>query len=653
MIARKHLVALSALVLLAPLAYASSAAAAPISPDKTYKQPPPNVPYKPPPPQFTAPPADGFFWSAEPRAQKWADAWRPITLPETDKMKCEKEGDRNVCRKTEQVYDRDYVNPKSFNIIVSACVDKADWELDQAKKPTKRTYTWVANGQTYSGKDCIRTLPFPAQGSYPVKLTVDNKSYTQVVRVKDILIVAIGDSMSSGEGAPDQYQFVGEPYRPAEWVDRQCHRSKNAPAAQAAMAIEQMDPKTSVTFVSFACSGATLDTDSGLDTSMWNAYTGSVSKMSGTGIFGPYAGVESPQGDHKMDILEYREKGGFGIRLSQIDQVKGALEGKRRADAIVMSAGINDARFAAMMHTCALYSDCPEEGIGSAASKMPLKNRFARDADRVQDFYKRLGPELNPLANRVLVFQYPNAFTGDNKKTCEETLEDVALAWMPKAFRLGITAYEANWIQSFAGPRLDNAIRNGTAAAGFEYVVGPWEGFKGHGYCASDQQRWFNRAPEANVKQGPSLGDTKGTIHPNFIGYYELSKYIVKELTGKENNARPRPLSDKYVATPGKLLKVDVLSGVLANDSDTDIIGTLTVKSFTQPSSKISKVQVEPDGSFVYNAAGFSGTESFFYTVTDGVADAIGRVEITVPAAPSNGGGTTVVVKAPVGPLKP
>jgi hypothetical protein len=245
------------------------------------------------------------------------------------------------------------------------------------------------------------------------------------------------------------------------------------------------------------------------------------------------------------------------------------------------------------------------------------------------------------------VFQYPNAFTGDNKKTCNETLEDVALGFMPGALRLGITAYEANWIQSFAGPTLHNAIRVGTASAGFEFVEGPWEAFKGHGYCASDQQRWFNRATESNAHQGPSLGDTKGTIHPSSTGYYELSKFIVSALTAKENNARPRPLSDKYVATPGKLLKVDVLSGVLSNDNDTDILGTLTVKSFTQPSSKVSKVQVSPDGSFVYNAAGFSGKESFFYTVTDGISEAIGRVEITVPASAPSNGGTTIAPTMP------
>lgn len=641
----------ASVLLLAPLAASSDASAAPISPDKTYNIPPPDKPYKPPPPQYVPPPADGFHWQAEPRAEKWAAAWRPIKWPEVGKVTCVTEGASKVCRPTEQVYDPDYVHPKSFNILVSGCVTKADWEAGQANKPTTRTYTWTANGQTFSGKSCGRALTFPAQGTYPVTLTVDGKTYTQAVQVKDILIVALGDSMSSGEGAPDERQFVGEPYRAASWVDRQCHRSKFGPAAQAAVAIEKMDSRTSVTFLSFACSGATLDTDSTLDSSMWNGYVSSGSKMSGTGILGPYAGIEAPPGDKAMDIVEYREKGGFGIRKSQVEQMKEALGGRRRADAVVMSAGINDARFAAMMHTCALYTDCWAEKVGSAASKTELEKRFARDAGRIPDFYERLGKELSPLANRVMVFQYPNAFTGDDKKTCSETLHDVALSFMPKALRLGIDPKEAKWIQTWAGPTLHNNIKAGTQLANFEFVEGPWEAFKGHGYCASMQNRWFNTAVDSNNKQGPSLGDTKGTIHPNANGYRELAQFIVKELTSRDANAKPRPLSDSYATTVGKVFKVDVMKGVLANDSDPDIISALTVKSFTQPSGKVSKVQVEPDGSFAYNPAGFVGTDSFFYTVTDGVSEAIGRVEIKVTGtAPS---GSPPAINANVAPLKP
>src|SRR3546814_6617011 len=80
------------------------------------------------------------------------------------------------------------------------------------------------------------------------------------VRAKDLLIVSIGDSMASGEGNPDGYTWV-----PAlnnhitDWVYRRCHRSKTSGHALAAKAIEDASDKTSVTFLSYACSGGTFN----------------------------------------------------------------------------------------------------------------------------------------------------------------------------------------------------------------------------------------------------------------------------------------------------------------------------------------------------------------------------------------------------------
>jgi FG-GAP-like repeat len=42
------------------------------------------------------------------------------------------------------------------------------------------------------------------------------------------------------------------------WEDKRCHRSANAGPAQAALEIERSDPHTSVTFLSYACSGASI-----------------------------------------------------------------------------------------------------------------------------------------------------------------------------------------------------------------------------------------------------------------------------------------------------------------------------------------------------------------------------------------------------------
>ena len=64
-----------------------------------------------------------------------------------------------------------------------------------------------------------------------------------------------------------------DPLEPT-WQDERCHRSAFAGSAQAALAIEQADPRTSVTFVHLACSGAKVD----------------------VGLLEPYAGAEPTAG---------------------------------------------------------------------------------------------------------------------------------------------------------------------------------------------------------------------------------------------------------------------------------------------------------------------------------------------------------------------
>ena len=93
------------------------------------------------------------------------------------------------------------------------------------------------------------------------------------------------------------------------------------------------------------------------------------------------------------------------------------------------------------------------------------------------------------------------------------------------------------------------------------------------------------------------------------------------------NNA-PNAVADKATTTAGSPVTVDVL----ANDSDADG-DTLSVAAVTQ--GKNGMVVIE-DGKPVYTPnAGFSGTDSFTYTVSDGTDETIGSVDVTV-SAPGN-----------------
>ena len=631
---------------LTPLA-ASDASAAPRRFDN---EPQPTPPPAPPKPVYTKP-TEGFLWNAKSRVDGWIKAWRPQTWPEKSFPQA-------------QAYDPEYVNPSYWMIDVQGCITQEDWDLNMANKPAKNTYVWTANGKTTTLNRCITALQFPTQGLYPVSLEVRNSagatvlSKSRTVQVRDLLIVAMGDSMSSGEGSPDEREFEGTPYRAAQWVDRQCHRSKSSPAYLAAKRIEQMDPTTSVTFISFACSGATIEKEWGIDTAMFDSYeqNSEGANNGGSGMLGWYVGIESPQGDHVMDIETYRkQKNGLGV-LPQVQQLRNALAGKRKADAIVMSAGLNDAGFSKMLFTCTLYSDCPKELVGFQPNAIPLAKRFEQDVNRIPAAYKRLGSEMGGNAKRVLVFEYPNPFTNDKGQTCDEILEDV-ISVLPGPTALAMTKYESDWAQTFAEPRLHQAIRTGAQQAGFDFVPGVWASFKGHGYCASDQNRWLRRAAESAQVQGPGSihKNTKGTIHPNGYGYQELSKHIVKALTDPNMNHRPVAAADAYTMPGNQIFKMtDAGKGVLANDTDIDVMRTLKVVNHTQPDAgkNGSKVLVNADGTFTYNpGTGFVGTESFIYTVSDGSLEAIAKVTFTVtkpaaaPSGPTTLGTATPVIK--------
>ncbi|HEX8242125.1 MAG TPA: Ig-like domain-containing protein, partial [Longimicrobium sp.] len=72
--------------------------------------------------------------------------------------------------------------------------------------------------------------------------------------------------------------------------------------------------------------------------------------------------------------------------------------------------------------------------------------------------------------------------------------------------------------------------------------------------------------------------------------------------------------------------------GVLANDTDAETPSGLSVVPGTVPSASGGTVTLAADGSFTYlSAAGFTGTDSFEYVVTDGTLADTGTVTMNVP----------------------
>ena len=100
-------------------------------------------------------------------------------------------------------------------------------------------------------------------------------------------------------------------------------------------------------------------------------------------------------------------------------------------------------------------------------------------------------------------------------------------------------------------------------------------------------------------------------------------------------NKTPVAVDDVYLAPEVGPLQVDVLDGVLANDSDAD--GDALTAVIVQ-ATRNGSLFLTPAGAFNYSpAAGFSGTDTFTYRVSDAESSATATVEIAVPGNEDTG----------------
>ncbi len=92
----------------------------------------------------------------------------------------------------------------------------------------------------------------------------------------------------------------------------------------------------------------------------------------------------------------------------------------------------------------------------------------------------------------------------------------------------------------------------------------------------------------------------------------------------------PHAVDDVYTVYQNGTLTVDGAAGLLANDTDPDG-SALTVNAVSEPAS--GGVSIDTDGSFQYEPDdGFVGTDTFTYTVTNGLNSSTATVTINVVA---------------------
>lgn len=161
--------------------------------------------------------------------------------------------------------------------------------------------TYSVTAMKYTRASPADKFTFPANGV----------QISQTVLARDFLIVGLGDSNGSGEGNPP-------------WIFSKCDRSQDSYQFMSALYVEQRDPHSSVTFLFPACSGARLEH---------------------LNLF-PYRGIQSDASGHlNPQIAQVAE-------ILQLRGSPGEPKSPRNADAVIISAGINNLYFGALMKFC-------------------------------------------------------------------------------------------------------------------------------------------------------------------------------------------------------------------------------------------------------------------------------------------------------------
>jgi len=381
------------------------------------------------------------------------------------------------------------------------------------------------NGRTAAASvhDCGVRISVPREGTYKVKLTIPGAdgdlTAEQDVVVQDWLIVSLGDSVASGEGNPDLPAGPGRSR--AKWELDRCHRSALSRDSLAAEALERHDPRTSVTFVSLACSGATIE----------------------RGLLGGYDGV---QPDHVTQPAQLNQL----VSLTH----RGAYQ--REIDALITSVGANDIAFGPIVQYCLFVIDCPHQtrppfaaghfvGLGVPGADPTLAVAVKRSLARLSSHYDRLAKWLSerpniPDPSRVYLTEYfdptelgPGRFChiGEAFPFAATLLTLAHFPYPPSAW--GITPSESEWASNHVVLPLNAEVAKAATRHRWRYIGGVARAFRnGHGYCAGAQSYVQTFVGSWNAIGDVPLGSRlAGAVHPNAAGHLATSTLILARLT--------------------------------------------------------------------------------------------------------------------------
>lgn len=374
--------------------------------------------------------------------------------------------------------------------------------------------------------------------TYTVTLTVSGANGThtdqQLVHVNNILVLGMGDSFASGEGNPEVRRNNNPNYLFEEfaqlgvWADggsqsmdnwhHAAHRSTKAGFALVAADMEQADPKTSVTFVHVAQSGAEI-TD-------------------GLVSYDPHKPLKG--------------KDGFAQNPTPQLAFAKSIIGDRRIDKALISIGVNDIGFSHVIESYVkrfqigtLFNTI---GVGHTVDLDDIRDELRQRVAELPARYALLDQQLrsvfasNDIGGKIVLAGYPEVFRNELGQIDTGTLSDVdaGMSGGLKQFlyAVGLGAFvnirnpplqidfgEAMHAMEHAYLPLISAQRAASAVHGWQYVPAT-DAWLTKGYPANIRgaDSFFRTVNEARRYQGGNWktgGD--GAVHPNEQGHRALA----------------------------------------------------------------------------------------------------------------------------------
>ena len=408
-----------------------------------------------------------------------------------------------------------YVNPAAHEIELSLK------PLEGGKLVSEYLCHWHVGDAPEQQAPCdeaVRAkIPYPDGAT--VSVNVDGENPISIdVKVKDLLVLGLGDSFASGEGNPDIPVQLDEAKRvqnlyparkladssgSAQWLDKLCHRSLYSYQLRAALQMAIENPHGSVTYLGYACSGATVE----------------------KGLIGPQAYVEYKSSDATAADATVQAVSG-GRNDSEIswflrELCKAAPEKqqglwtcpgqqfKRHVDFVFLSIGGNDIGFANLVSWATLRGG-PITHLASWLGVTVSPEQFGANMNNsLPQAYQLLARQLEksvPLHNaglaydpaRVVLTAYPDILADEKGETCRgvagggETEDSFAANQSLDRFSNWLVVRQdkldaAHAQLSALHKRMKElADANGWSFAGRAYADKP---FRGHGFCAQRQDR--------------------------------------------------------------------------------------------------------------------------------------------------------------------